>query len=773
MLDPTSCSGVRHADYPSISPPMTEIPPELRETLQGRYDVVGELGRGGMATVYRAVDLRHQRDVAIKVLHAALGREEDVQRFEREVTTTARLNHPHILPLFEAGRAGPMLFYVMPVVEGDTLRTRIEHEGAIEIGEAVSLAVHVARALGHAHSEAVVHRDVKPANILMHGGQPVIADFGISRLLDASTRLTADGHSVGTPHYMSPEQVDASVEPDGRADQYALACVLFEMLTSTPPFPGQSARAVITAHLVQPAPRLTDRSPSFAALDRVVTRALAKEPGDRYPDMEAFAGALSEAIAPAHPAAPRDDAPPGLLVLPFANLSPDPDNEYFSDGLTEEVISDLSQIAGLRVISRTSAIRLKNDPRDLRTIASDLDVRYLLEGGVRKAGDALRITARLIDASDDGHLWSERFSGRIDDVFEIQENVSRAVVAALRLRLSPAEDRALSDRPIADPRAYESFLRARYEAWRFSPEGLERATRFIETALELVGDNALLWATLGHIRAMYLESGLDSGPEAHRRLEEITDKVSRLDPDSVRGHWLRTFNALQKGDLAGALTAGAQAERADPDDPDTLVLLAYVFANAGRTARAREVVERAVQLDPLTPVTRLLPGFVATLDGRFADAIEPYRVARTLDPDSPFTAVFYGWALAHAGEVPAALQQLDAGAAQAGEGPFAEWARALACGLRGEPRAAARAIGPAFASAAQGNTMFARGLADCLALAGKPDAALDALERAVDLGLLNRRYIAEYDPFLESIRSHPGFALVLEAVDRALAALPV
>jgi len=417
--------------------PVTDPLARLRAVLADRYTIDRELGRGGMAIVFLAQDQKHHRKVAIKVLKpelaAALGRD----RFLREIETAAGLNHPHILPLHDSGEADGLLYYVIPYVEGESLRERLDRERQLALEDALQIAREVADALGYAHAHNVLHRDIKPGNILLSAGHALVTDFGIARAITftGGGQLTEVGTLVGTPAYMSPEQVDGSQYIDGRADLYSLGCVLFEMLVGEPPFRGSSLTSLIANRLSSPTPSpRAFRQLVPEAVDAAVRKAMADLPADRF----ATAAQFAEALGTARPSEPTPVAVPdrSIAVLPFKNQSSDPESEYFSDGIAEEIINALAQLPGLQVAARTSSFAFKGKGADIAEVGAKLKVATVLDGSVRKAGNRVRITAQLVSVSDGYHLWSERYDSELDDVFAIQDHIARAIAQRFEVMLA-------------------------------------------------------------------------------------------------------------------------------------------------------------------------------------------------------------------------------------------------------------------------------------------------------------------------------------------------
>ncbi len=1161
-----------------------------------------------MAIVFLAEDLKHKRQVALKLLRPELAAALGAERFLREITTTAKLRHPHILPLFDSGEADGFLYYVMPFVEGESLRSRLDRETQLPIDDATRIAAEVADALSYAHSRGVIHRDIKPENILLENGHAVVADFGIAQAVTDSggEKLTRTGMALGSPLYMSPEQW--SGEPvDARSDLYALACVVYEMLAGSPPFSGPTAQVLMARHAIDPVPALrTARSTVTQAVADTIERALAKVPSDRFPtvhawreallrpavhsavpapesagatvasdssetraaegfwvavlpfkcasgnaDLAALSECLSEGIvtglsrfsylkviahsstqrfgsaavdvravgkelgaryvmegslrqagsrlrvavqlidaitgahlwaenydrafdasevfalqddlvprivstvadhdgilphsmaevirskpedqlspheamlrtfsfmkrftpeehadvrrileravrlapnhggcwamlsmmylveyrqgfnerpdplgralaaarsaveiAPsdnqahaalasalffrrelhalrqaaertielnpmdgsavaamghwiayagdwergfaiaepasalnpnhagwhrflpfynayrkgdyrgAHDAALRVNMPGfhsavaaraaalgqlgeleaankavkdlldlkadfgamareeygkwfdaelterlvdglrkaglavepvstsgtpapaaapvvmplqrdkrAIVVLPFVNRSPDADNEYFSDGLTEEISTDLAGVKSLRVISRTSALRFKGTTKDIPTIGRELGVRYVLEGSVRKAGTSLRISARLVDAETDEQLWAETYAGGMDDVFAIQEEISRKIVSALRIELTDAESRAVAQRPIDNPAAYDCYLRAQYEMYAFTADALDRARKLVDDGLAIIGENPLLLATKGLVAWAYVNFGIRVEERYLDEAAACAVKALAQDPQGYLGIFLRGLVAARRGDIESALHDAQRAYELRPGDAAVGRELTRLLLSAGQeqSRAAGLVFEEVLKVDPLGPLSwgnSAARHFVA---GRMVDAQAAARRAVELNERGNPARVVASWWLAVVNLRDDAVVNFDdLGAALPGVS-YGSVSLFLGRALRGDADGAVRHVTPQLEQVAHGNEYLALFLAGGYALIGHHEAALRWLRVAVEQGFINYPFLAKHDPFLAPLRGDAGFEDLMQQVQRRWQAFP-
>jgi TolB-like protein len=475
------------------------------------------------------------------------------------------------------------------------------------------------------------------------------------------------------------------------------------------------------------------------------------------------------------PAAPRASGPRGgrdpslgsaksIAVLPFTNLSTDRENEYFADGLTDEITADLSRVRALRVTSRTSATTFKGTAKDVKTIARELGVRYILEGSVRRAGRRLRITAQLIDAGTDHHLWADNYDGSVEDVFAIQERLARVIVEALELQLSDEEDRRLAERPIGNLHAYECYLQARQEGWRWRRDAIDRAIRLLHNGMAIVGENARLYGALGLAHLQYREAGLDFGDRPLEEAEACARKVFGLAPGSAAGLQLRGYIHYFSARIQDAVRDLKAALEIEPSNADTMLLLCNCYLISGKVPAARPILERLRAIDPLTPVTRCLPGYADALEGNLAAAVEPYRQMFEMDPGNPMARLFYVWALALNRRTHDIGAIVDGFPAEARDTVPARIAFLLAHALAGNRREADAAPTPEIEAMAGATDMFPRLLAQGYALAGAPERALHWLEIAVDRGFINHPFLARHDPFLESLRSDPRFQKLMGTV---------
>ncbi|HXL15287.1 MAG TPA: protein kinase, partial [Methylomirabilota bacterium] len=538
----------------------------MKSALSGRYDVKGELARGGMGRVFEARDMKHGRSVAIKVLDPELAAAIGPARFRAEIETAARLSHPHIVPLFDSGETEGLLYYVMPLLTGESLRARLQRERQLPIEDAIRIAREVSDALRYAHDQGLVHRDVKPENIVLTGGHALVLDFGIARASDAvPTPETHTVAAIGTPAYMSPEQTSGG-SLDGRADQYALACVVYEMVTGQPPFTGPTGESVLLQQrTINPRPAVALRPATPVYLTQALARALAKAPADRFPTMSAFSDAVSSALTPPGRGTPGSPAARGrlmLAVLPLENLSADAEQEYFTDGMTEELITHLGRLQPKRlgVIARTSAMRYKKTAKSIEEIGRELGVEYVVEGSVRRAGERIRITTQLIQVADQSHLWAETYDRRIADVFEVQDEVASAVAKALEVELvAPAGAKEVPQQEPSNSEAYEAYLKGRFHWNKRTPESLRLAIRWFERAIEIDPEFARAYAGLAdvyNVQVTYMQApaaeAFPKGERAARRAVELAPELAEVHASfaSILTHMILPEEAKREYDRA-------------------------------------------------------------------------------------------------------------------------------------------------------------------------------------------------------------------------------
>jgi eukaryotic-like serine/threonine-protein kinase len=657
---------------PERSRPLTDSPAELLALgLGNRYTIERELGKGGMSVVYLARDLRHDRPVALKVLQGRLlSSREHAERFLREIRFAAQLTHPHILPLYDSGEipapaGAPVLYYVMPFVAGGSLRERLKAEGRIAVDQAIRLIRAVGAALDYAHRRHIAHRDVKPENILLQEGEPVVADFGVARGLcdecDVGPGVTEPGVAVGTPAYMSPEQASGDPVVDARSDQYALACVLYELLTGEPPFAGTGARATMARQATEKprSPRL-DRPEVPMAVERALLRALAKEPSERFASVADFCGALMTPLS----GLPEPGAGEArcIAVLPFANASPDPDNEYVSDGITEELINALAQVHGLRVSSKTSVFALKGRQDDVRAIGALLDVPTVLEGSVRRVGDRFRVTAQLTDTATGQLLWSERFDREDRDILALEEDLARSIVATLRTQL-------LGPQLLAEPvvrqttrnqRAYHLYLRGRHAWNKRTGPGMEDAVRFFEQAIAEDPGFALAYTGLADAYAQHVDYRAMPVAEGLGRARTWAEKAIALDDSLAEAHTsLGWVNFIYDWDWVGAEREFRRAIELDPGYASARQWYSWFLAAMGRLREALAEAERSVELDPASVSIQRSAGWLHYYARTPALGLARVRRALVMNPESPDNHMMLAVLLVECGQYEEARSALE------------------------------------------------------------------------------------------------------------------
>jgi serine/threonine protein kinase/tetratricopeptide (TPR) repeat protein len=649
---------------------MTDPLALLQAALADRYRVERELGQGGTAVVYLAEDLKHHRHIALKVLRSSLAASLEAERFLLEIEIAAALTHPHILPLYDSGEAGGLVYYVMPYVEGPSLRQRLEAERQLPVPEALKIARQVVGALDYAHRRGLVHRDIKPENIMLYEGEALVADFGIALALRSGhgARVTEEGIVIGTPIYMSPEQ--AVGDPvDARSDLYSMGCVLYEMLAGAPPYVGDSTMAITAQKLVDPVPPLARRREEVSPeVETALVRALACKAEERFATAAEFAAALERPGGAVPGRAARPGAGPAaapsssIAVLPFVNMSTEPDSEFFSDGIAEELTNALSKLEGLHVVARGSAFAFRGEQEDVREIGRRLGVSTVLEGSVRRSGNQVRVTAELVSAADGYRLWSERFDRRLDDVFAIQDEIAAAIAEVLQATLLGAP-RAYAQEPVktGDPRAYEHYLRGRHLWNERTTSALELSVEEFQRALAIDPRHAPSYAGIA-------DSYVILGVYSHRPQDEVMPKAKAaaeqalaIDASLAEAHTaLACVRALYEWDWPAA---DALFRRAIAHNPQYATAHQWYAMNClvpqGLFDEARAELGRALALDPLSLAVNTSVGLCDFYARQRASATAALQQTVELNQQFGAARYFLGHALIATGRYDEAIGALE------------------------------------------------------------------------------------------------------------------
>ena len=647
----------------------------VRSALSGRgYMVDRVLGEGGMATVYLAMDVKHHRQVAVKVMRPELAATLGAERFLREVEIAAQLSHPHILPVHDSGDADGVLFYVMPYVEGESLHERIKREGQLPVDEALRIAREVSEALAYAHGRKIVHRDIKPANIMLSAGHALVADFGIARAVGTGAAITQTGFAVGTPQYMSPEQASGSTMVDGRSDVFALGCVLYEMLAGESPFSGPTPQAIVMRSMTEtPRSLTTTREGVSPAIEAVVNRSLTKNPADRWQTAAEFARALGSAedhlrLGPisgertpaARPATvsggpsakkrwaivgggvlalvgvgaafvvrgPAGAAAPEpvvrLAVLPFENRGAAEDN-YFVDGVADQVRGKLMSLAGFQVTARASSDQYKGTKKTPQQIGNELGVDYLLTSTVswvKPAGSngRVQVVPELIDVKTGAGTWQRSFDAELTDIFQVQGEIATEVAGALNVALAPDEQQELAERPTKNLAAYDLYLRAKALTGE-DPATIRQRIALAEQAVALDSTFVEAWTGLSvNLSLLYFNSTPD--PKVGVRARTALDRAKALAPSKVGTHFAGVMYFVNvANDIAAADAEVMEAMRAAPNDAGVLRMASGMEARRGRWQESLAHAQRVTRLDPRTRGSRTTLWNALTLLRKYPEAV--------------------------------------------------------------------------------------------------------------------------------------------------------
>jgi non-specific serine/threonine protein kinase len=781
-------------------------------TFAGRYQIIEELGRGGMGKVYRVLDKKLKEEVALKLIKPEIASDkETIERFGNELKLARKIGHRNVGRMYELMEDEGTHFITMEYVPGENLKSTIRRIGQLPVGKSIAIAKQICEGLEEAHRLGIVHRDLKPSNIILDAeGNARIMDFGIARSLHAKG-ITAEGVIIGTPEYMSPEQVEGK-DVDQRSDIYSVGVILYEMVTGRVPFSGDTPLTVAVKQKTeapQDPSKLNAQVPE--SLCRVILKCLEKAKEKRYQSAEELHSELTrieEEIPTAERAVPKKKRPKSkeiaagegkinwkkiaiwggaaillaliiyaglnlftsrkevidsIAVLPFENVNADPNTDYLCDGITETIINKLLQLSNLKkVIARNSVFTYKGKAVDPKKVGQELGVKAVLLTRMVRLGDRLTISPTLVRTKDNSQLWGDRYDQKFADVFSIEEKIATSIVQALRLKLTDEDKQRISERPIDSATAYECYLRANYEIWRFREDSLDRIVQDLQNALDITGDNPLLFSALAGVYFQYVNIGVKH-EDYMARAEDYANKALAIDPEFSKAHQVLGWIYLGRNQQE-AIRHFKRALAVNPYEPDALLRLGLTYQTVGKSSATFPLLERLKKADPLNPGIHLYQGFSYLYDSQYSLALEPLRQWYQSDPDNPAKEFLYALILAYNKAFDEAFFIIEKCAKADPNNVLSKFGLLLKYGLQKDREKAFQVMTPDFQKTCQRDGEWSYYVADALAILGEKKEALDWLENAVNRGFINYPFINEHDSFLENIRGEERFKKLMERV---------
>ena len=781
-------------------------------TFAGRYQIIEELGRGGMGKVYKAQDMEIKEKIALKLIKPEISSDKKtIERFQNELKLARKISHRNVCRMYDLGKSEGDYFITMEYVHGEDLKGMIRMMGQLSAGKAISIAKQVCEGLSEAHRIGIIHRDLKPGNIMIDKeGNAKIMDFGIARSLRGKD-ITAEGVMIGTPEYISPEQVE-SKEVDQRSDIYSLGVILYEMVTGRVPFEGETPLSVVMKHKKDVPPNPTNFNAQVSEdLSRVILKCLEKDKSSRYPTAEelhaelariekeipvrertipgrktpqsrevsvrrgginwkkmVFYGGVSVLLALTAYVVlnlfnSRKESIDSIAVLPFENVNADPNIDYLCDGITETIINKLSQLPNLKNICRNSVFTYKGKSVDPKKVGRELGVEAILLTRLARVGDRLVVSPTLVRTKDNSQLWGERYDQKFEDIFSIEEKIATAIVQVLRLKLTEEDRQKISERPIDNVAAYESYLRANQQIWRFREDALDRTIQELQNGLDIIGDNPLLLSAMAFAYFQYVNIGVKQ-EDYTARAEECAKKALAIDPNFSKAHTVLGLIYSAWGDRKNGMLHFKKALEANPNEADALRWLVLSYYHAGKSSAALQLIERYKEVDPLSPDNYLLQGISYFYEGQYALALDPWRKWYQSDPENPIKEYLYALVLAYNDALDESFSIIDQSARATPNNALTKLGILLKYGLLKDKERAFQVMTPDFQQTCKRDYEWSYYVAGTLALMDEKEEALDWLENSVNKGLINYPLVAERDPFLANIRGEERFKRLMERI---------